>query len=250
MQPSTNQSDFESSVDYDRSVSELPSHDLEGVISHLSSELPHVWADLYKERSPHSTNIMRIDRDGFEYLFDFPTELVKQGTLAWNVAVEDRIVAVHGRSQPQKRKRTDHLMRKHPLGPAGFIRTHSAEPSKLTDIYDKGHFIGHAMGGALHINLFPQTKDINRGLSKEGKKYTEMERYCRRHPQTYCFSRPIYSGYSAHPEVIEFGVLRHDGTLWVNQFPNCKDSEEMDLMERLFRAKLAGGDDESLQRLL
>lgn len=250
MQASTNQSEFESSVDYNRILSEVSSRDLEVVISQFSAELPYVWADLYKKRSPHSANIMRIVRDGFEYLFDFSSELVKQGTLARNLAVEDRIVAVHGRSQPQKKKRTDHLMRKHPLGPAGFIRTHSAEPSKLTAIYDKGHFIGHAIGGALHINLFPQTKEINRGWSKEGKKYTEMERYCRRHSLTYCFSRPIYSGYSAHPEIIEFGVLRHDGTLWVNQFTNCKDSEEIELMERLFRAKLAGHDDQALRRLL
>jgi hypothetical protein len=54
----------------------------------------------------------------------------------------------------------------------------------------------------------------------------------------------------AHPEIIEFGVLRHDGTLWVNQFPNCKDSEEIELMERLFRSKLAGDDDQALRRLL
>ena len=250
MQSNTNLSDFKSSVDYDRILSDLPSRDLEFVISHLSAELPYVWADLYKERSPHSANIMRIACEGFEYLYDFSTELVKQGKLAPNLVIEDRIVAVHGRSQPQKKKRTDHLMRKHPLGPAGFIRTHSAEPSKLTAIYDKGHFIGHAIGGALHLNLFPQTKEINRGWSKEGKEYTKMERYCRRHAKTYCFSRPIYSGYSAHPEIIEFGVLRHDGTLWVNQFPNCKDSEEMDLMERLVRAKLAGDGDEALRQLL
>jgi hypothetical protein len=153
MQASTNQSEFESSVDYNRILSEVSSRDLEVVISHLSAELPYVWADLYKKHSPHSANIMCIVRDGFEYLFDFSSELVKQGTLAPNLAVEDRIVAVHGRSQPQKKKRTDHLMRKHPLGPAGFIKTHSAEPSKLTAIYDKGHFIGHAIGGALHINL-------------------------------------------------------------------------------------------------
>jgi hypothetical protein len=55
---------------------------------------------------------MRIVRDGFEYLFDFSSELVKQGALAPNLAIEDRIVAVHGRSQPRKKKRTDHLMRK------------------------------------------------------------------------------------------------------------------------------------------
>lgn len=81
----------------------MSSRDLEVVISHLSAELPYVWADLYKKRSPHSANIMRIVREGFEYLFDFSSELVKQGTLAPNLAVEDRIVAVHGRSQLRRR---------------------------------------------------------------------------------------------------------------------------------------------------
>ena len=106
MQPSANQSEFESSLDYNRILSELPSRDVESVITHLSAELPYVWADLYKERSPHLANIMRIVRDGFEYLFDFSSELVKQGKLAPNLAIEDRIVAVHGRSQPQNKKRT------------------------------------------------------------------------------------------------------------------------------------------------
>lgn len=55
---------------------------------------------------------MRIVRDGFEYLFDFSSESVKQGKLAPNLAVEDLIVAVHGRSHPRKQKRTDRLMRK------------------------------------------------------------------------------------------------------------------------------------------
>ena len=58
MQASTNQSEFESSVDYDRILSEVSSRDLEVVISHLSAELPYVWADLYKKSSPHSANIM------------------------------------------------------------------------------------------------------------------------------------------------------------------------------------------------
>lgn len=62
MQASTNQSEFESSVDYNRILSEVSSRDLEVVISHLSAELPYLWADLYKKRSPHSANIMRIVR--------------------------------------------------------------------------------------------------------------------------------------------------------------------------------------------
>ena len=57
MQASTNQSEFESSVDYDRVLSEVSSRDLEVLISHMSTELPYVWADLYKKRSPHSANI-------------------------------------------------------------------------------------------------------------------------------------------------------------------------------------------------
>jgi hypothetical protein len=30
----------------------------------------------------------------------------------------------------------------------------------------------------------------------------------------------LTTDYSGHPQLIEFGVLMRDGTLWVNQFPN------------------------------
>lgn len=250
MQSNTKQPKLDSSVNYDRILSEFSSCDTERAIFELSNELPYVWADAYKRLSPHAANIMCVVRDGFEYLFDFSSELVAQGQLSANQAIEDRIVAAHGRAQSQGKKRKDYLMRKHPLGPTEFIRTHSEQASDLTNSYDKGHFIGHAIGGMLHINLFPQTKDVNRGWSEGGKTYRRMERYCQNHPGTYCFSRPIYSGFSAHPYVLEFGVLRQDGKLWVNQFANCKDSGEIALMERLFRAKIGGSDDNSLRSLL
>jgi hypothetical protein len=141
-------------------------------------------------------------------------------------------------------------MRKQPLGPVEFIRTHSDSSQANQNRYDKGHFIGHAMGGLLHINLFPQSKSINRGWSELGKLYRKMERYCEKNPGTYCFSRPIYAGYSAHPQLIEFGVLKHDGHFWVNQFPNCDSSEELAKIEQLFRAKIAGKDDEELRSIL
>jgi hypothetical protein len=99
-------------------------------------------------------------------------------------------------------------MRKQPLGPVDFIRAHSTTSSALENRFDKGHFIGHALGGLLHINLFPQSREINRGWSELGKLYRKMEQYCEKNTGTYCFSRPIYGGYSAHPSVIEFGALK------------------------------------------
>ena len=235
-------------VDYQRVRTDAGSVDSEALIRFLSAELPYEWADVYKRLSPHQPNIMRITRDGFEYLFDFSSELVTQQVIAKDKAVEDRIVAVHGRSQRVSDKRKDSLMRKHPLGPVDFIRAHSNDYGLSR--YDKGHFIGHVLGGMLHINLFPQSKQINRGWSEQGKIYRRMEKYCQTHPGTYCFSRPIYGGFSGHPQVIEFGVLKTDGNLWINEFQNCDDSEEMARIERLFRAKIAGGDQEHLRSIL
>jgi hypothetical protein len=77
-----------------------------------------------------------------------------------------------------------------------------------------------------------------------------MELYCEKNPGTYCFSRPIYAGYSAHPELVEFGVLKSAGHFWVNHFPNCESSEEMAKIEQIFRAKIAGKDDEQLRSIL
>jgi len=237
-------------IDYQQILTEADFRDLGEAIRKLSEDLPYAWADEYKKSSPHQTNILRIKRDGFEYLFDCSSELVLKGDVAGNNAVEDRIVAVHGISQAVHQRRQDSLMRKQPLGPIEFIRTHS-EPSHTNETaYDKGHFIGHSLGGLLHINLFPQTKRINRGWSELGKLYRKMERYCEKNPGTYCFSRPIYAGYSAHPELVEFGVLKSAGHFWVNHFPNCESSEEMAKIEQIFRAKIAGKDDEQLRSIL
>ncbi|MEK6282527.1 MAG: hypothetical protein AABN95_19370 [Acidobacteriota bacterium] len=237
-------------IDYKSILSEADLRVPAEAILKLSEELPHVWADAYKKTSPHQANILRIKRNGFEYLFDCSIELVRRGDVASNKAVEDRIVVVHGLSQAVHQRRQDSLMRKHPLGPVDFIRAHNDSSYSDETAYDKGHFIGHTLGGQLHINLFPQSKRINRGWSDPGKLYRKMERYCQKNPGTYCFSRPIYAGYSGHPTVIEFGVFKSDGTLWVNQFPNCDSSEEMDKIEQLFRAKIAGKDDEQLRSIL
>jgi hypothetical protein len=240
----------EVAIDYQSILTNVDFRYSDEGIRKLTEELPYVWADAYKKTSPHAANIWRIKRDGFEYLFDCSSELVLSGDVASDRAVEDRIVAVHGFSHAIHQRRRDSLMRKHPLGPVEFMRTHSDPSYSSQNRYDKGHFIGHALGGLLHINLFPQSKRINRGWSELGKLYRQMERYCEMKPGTYCFSRPIYVGYSGHPRIIEFGALKKDGTLWVNQFPNCESSDEMAKIEQLFRAKIAGKDDQELRSIL
>ena len=126
-------------------------------------------------------------------------------------------------------------MRGTPLGPVEFM-----SPARTTR-YDRGHFIAHSLGGGLYINIFPQPAVLNRGWSEDGKLFRSMERYCKTHPGTYCFARALYAGQSAHPAVIEFGVLKVEGELWVNSFPNCGTAEEMAEIERLLGEKLADG---------
>ena len=36
---------------------------------------------------------------------------------------------------------------------------------------DKGHFLGHASGGVLDINLFPQRRELNRGWIPQSLEY-------------------------------------------------------------------------------
>ena len=85
---------------------------------------------------------------------------------------------------------------------------------------DKGHFIAHAIGGGLDMNVFSQARDLNRGISEQGKVYRLMERYCYENAGTFCFSRPVYDDATSIPRWVEFGLLRDDGSLWVEVFEN------------------------------
>ena len=89
---------------------------------------------------------------------------------------------------------------------------------------DKGHFIPHTLGGGLEINLFVQLRDVNRGWSPPGRAYRSMERYSLNHPGTFLFNRPLYGDGAALPAMLEFGVLRTDGHLWVERFENRAQS--------------------------
>jgi hypothetical protein len=85
---------------------------------------------------------------------------------------------------------------------------------------DKGHFIAHSIGGGLDMNVFLQDRALNRGFSEAGKLYRDMESYCRLNPGTFCFSRPIYADTTSVPRWLEFGLVKEDGSIWVEVFEN------------------------------
>jgi hypothetical protein len=85
---------------------------------------------------------------------------------------------------------------------------------------DKGHFLGHASGGKLDINLFPQRRELNRGWSAEGKAFRELERHVALHPGTFFYHRAIYDDESWVPHRLEYGVLEGDTAWRVKTFAN------------------------------
>jgi hypothetical protein len=176
-------------VDYTRGLATLTDRSLDEIIAAMRDELPDAWIERYKRMCSGPTNVFGITVDAFDYLFDHATEIVDDR--------DDRLVVAYGVSRAAEGKRN-----------ASRIRG------------DRGHFIAHAAGGGLDINLFHQDARLNRGWSPEGRIYRTMERYVAEHDGTFFFSRPIYSDATARPELIEFGILRPDVTLWVEVFDN------------------------------
>jgi hypothetical protein len=216
-------------IDYGRVLAAAPSHDYAGLREFLTAELPYVWLDEYIAMSPHLQNVHRIPVDGFEYLWDMSSELVQQGIVAASAAVDDRLIAAHGLSRPAAEARNSSRLRRRTLGPVSVVAASERLP------YDRGHAIGHALGGVLDLNIIPQTRAVNRGGL-----WRQMERYCQEHPGTYFFCRPIYAGLSSHPKEIEFGVLRSNGSLWAHSFQNYGTIGELEMFERLYKEKIAG----------
>ena len=200
----------ETIIDYEGILSESPDTDIESIIQFLCEVLPDEWCENYQEMTPSETNILQFNDNGFDFLFDFSSELVSKGVVPGDQAVDDRVVAVFGRSIQTSIKRDATRMR-------GFLGGPIQDSTKGNT--DKGHFIGHCLGGGLDVNLFPQRKDINRGWSNRGKVFRAMERHCSKNPGTFCFSRPIYCDNSWRPCVIEYGILKKTG-IWVERFEN------------------------------
>ena len=183
-----------------------------GIASFLSEELPWFWRDVYVAATPGATNIIRFGLGTFEYIVDDYQTLEQTGAAPQHPTRESRLVVAHGLSSPRPRKRDDHRLRGW-VGP-----THEMFGPQ----WDKGHFIGHSLGGAVdgfEANVFVQRRDLNRGWSEVGKRFRTMETFCKRNPGTFCFSRPLYEDETSRRAALEFGALR-SGELWVEVFRN------------------------------
>jgi hypothetical protein len=87
---------------------------------------------------------------------------------------------------------------------------------------DPGHFLGNVSGGRLDINIFPQRRDLNRGWTQDGKRFRQMEHFVKTHPGTFFYHHAFYIDETWIPDRLEYGVLREDGTWWIESFGNAR----------------------------
>lgn len=158
------------------------------------------WCDAYRRSSP-GAEISEINVDCSVFFFD---HLLERVPLAYAV------------STPQLTARDASRMRGFPDVNLSVRRTlgERAFPA------DRGHFLGHASGGILDINLFPQRRELNRGWSAEGKRFRAMERHVAEHSGTFFYHLPLYDDETWIPASLEYGILRDDRDWWVERFRN------------------------------
>lgn len=158
------------------------------------------WCSEYQASSA-AVQIVEINLGQSVYLFDLMAE---------------RVVLSYGISVHEERRRDTARMR-------GYPNVHSGVKHVLGDrafLADRGHFLGHASGGTLDINLFPQRRELNRGWSSEGKRFRQMERYAAAHPGLFFYHRPMYDDDTWIPDRLEYGLLVDDVRWWLEQFHN------------------------------
>ena len=141
-------------IDYAVGLATLGESTYEAIVAALTAELPHAWLARYERMCTGPTNVLAVAVNGFDYLFDFSSDLVARGLLPASPGREDRVVAAFGRSAAASEGRPSSRI-------AGFPGS--------DDRGDRGHFIAHAAGGGVDINLFHQDAPLNRGRSPQGR---------------------------------------------------------------------------------
>jgi hypothetical protein len=174
-------------------------------VSVLTETLVDTWIDHYHDMISHEPYILDVPDRGFNFLFDLT--LAKHDKNDPN-RPDDRVVAAYGLSRAPEANRDASRIR-------GFGKIGVDKGAT-----DKGHLMAHSMGGSLDINVFPQSPDVNRGRSAEGRRYRAMERYAAKHPGTFVFSRLIYGDDSWVPRAVEYGILLPERAWWIDRFPN------------------------------
>ncbi len=158
------------------------------------------WCDEYTDGSPHA-ELLEINLVSAVYWFD---------------RTHERVLTAYGISSHQDYPRDENRIRRFPDVSVGVKKVMGDEAFPV----DRGHFLSHASGGELDINLFPQRRELNRGWSEQGKLYRRMERVAADDPGTFHFHRAHYDDDTWIPRTLEYGVLRRDGTWWIGRFDN------------------------------
>lgn len=151
-----------------------------------------------------------VDRWLDDYCSRFPkaeiTEiLLPPATFLFDDA-QERVCLAYGISAPQLMKRDSARMR-------GFPDVNVSVRATLGErafLADRGHYLGHASGGELDINLFPHRRTLNRGWSEDGKRFRRMEAFVATNEGTFFFHRAIYDDDTWIPAELEYGVLKDD----------------------------------------
>ena len=161
------------------------------------------WLAAYAAEGPAETQILEITQGELTFLFD------AQSCLPCRGRNEDRVVAAWGRSGSPERRRDRARL-------AGFLPNPRVWSRAQRD---RGHFVAHAAGGGLDLNLFPQSASLNRGRTDAGRRWRAMEHHAAQHPGTPLFVRPIYDGPTWVPAALDHGLLG-DGRLWCERLIN------------------------------
>jgi hypothetical protein len=199
----------EYAIDYAKLCSLAPANAIPSLTGFLRERLPVKWHDVYLATASHVPNVIRLQRRTFEYICDSYSGLEALGEVPFDQRIQDRVIGVLGTSAPMRgpRRGSQNSLPDLPEEMSGYNR-------------DRGHFMAHCIGGGLDVNVFSQARHVNRGISEEGKTYRQMEKYCFSNPGTFCFSRPIYADTTSVPRWVEFGLIKTDGSLWIQIFAN------------------------------
>lgn len=176
-------------------------------------EIAYKWIHTYKTTSTNYGTITLQNFSGYAFIIDDGNQLRNRQSLEKEI-LESRVVGAFGIANKKINPKNRNTMRRWIGKTTEVFRAYGNN-------YDKGHFIGHSFGGPIDVNLFPQISHINRGLSNEGKKYRNMEKFISLNPGTFVFSRPIYNDLSFCPYLLEFGYcdasLRFNFKLFSNK---------------------------------
>jgi len=210
-------------VDYDALLNRSPSLPYDKLLEYLIEALPPLWQKAYRKMAQSPTQIHHFSHHGFDFLFDRASELHARGVVPGERAVEDRIIVAYGRSSVmpgRKGNGSKHNL----LGDAA---------QRFGDNTERPYLPGGVLGGTFDISLYPQYRDLDHERSSDSRVYRAMKKYCTDHPETFCFTRLVYSSRSWRPAAIEHGLLREDGTFWVRTFRNSAVESRLPLLQRL-----------------